>query len=134
MPNDIMRREAERLRKLADTCEQEADYSTTRKLLKLVIEIDEGDIGLPHSTMAADLFNLGATCIKLNYLQEGKRYLRSALELRLSFLDSTDPLVLDTANLLLSIDDTVSDQSASQSVPIVHEVIQNRNYGTVDRS
>lgn len=134
MPNDIMRREAERLRKLADTCEQEADYSTARKLLKLVIEIDEGDIGLPHSTMATDLFKLGSACIKLNYLVEGKRYLRSALELRLSFLDSTDPLVLDTANLLLSIDDSVSEQSASQSLPVIQESLRNRNYGSFDRS
>jgi len=84
--------------------------------------------------MATDLFNLGSACIKLNYLVEGKRYLRSALELRLSFLDSTDPLVLDTANLLLSIDDSVSEQSASQSLPVIQESLRNRNYGSVDRS
>ncbi len=52
MPNDILRREADRLRHLSETCAQQGDCKTARQLLKMVIEIEESDVGVAKESYA----------------------------------------------------------------------------------
>lgn len=81
MPNDILRREAERLRHLSETCTQLSDYATARQLIKMVIEIEESDVLVAKEILAADLHQLGRICFLMGGRQEARQYLQAALDL-----------------------------------------------------
>lgn len=100
MPNDILRREAERLRHLSDTCAQQGDYSTARQLLKMVIEIEESDVAVTKEALAADFHELGWICVCLDSKQEAQQYLQLALDLRLSCVQHDQSQTKETADLL----------------------------------
>jgi hypothetical protein len=103
MPNDILRREADRLRHLSETCVQQADYVTARQLLKMVIEIEESDVGVPKESLAADYHELGWTCVLLDAKQEAQQYLQRALDLRLECAHLDAPETQQTADLLKQV-------------------------------
>ncbi len=84
MPNDILRREAGRLRKLAATCAHQGDYETAYRLLKMVVDIEEGDVGVEKEWLAKDFHELGSICLLLDARQEAQQYLERAQELRSS--------------------------------------------------
>lgn len=103
MPNDILRREADRLRHLSQTCAQQGDYTTARQLLKMVIEIEESDVGVAKESLAADYHELGWISVLLDAKQEAQRYLQVALELRLQCVHENAPETQETADLLKQI-------------------------------
>lgn len=83
MQNDILRREADRLRHVSDTCIQQGDYLTAYQLLKMVVEIEERDVGVDKTALASDYHQLGWICFSLNGMHEAQQYLQQALDLRL---------------------------------------------------
>lgn len=103
MPNDILRREAERLRILSESCAQQGDYSTARQLLKMVIEIEESDILVTKEALAADFHELGWICYLLDAKQEAQQYLQLALDLRLSSVQQNHRHTQETAELLTKV-------------------------------
>ncbi len=100
MPNDILRREADRLRHLSETCAQQGDYTTARQLLKMVIEIEESDVGVAKESLAADFHELGWICVLLDDKLEAQKFLQQALDLRLQCVHENAPETLETADLL----------------------------------
>lgn len=110
MPNDILRREADRLRQLSKTCAQQGDYTTARKLLEMVIEIEESDVGVAKESLAADFHELGWICVLLNAKQDAQIFLQKALDLRLQCAHENAPEIQETADLLKQI-------MAEQGVP-----------------
>lgn len=100
MPNDILRREADRLRHLSDTCAQQGDYATARQLLKMVIEIEESDTGVAKEDLAADFHKLGWICVVLDAKKEAQQYLQLALDLRLASINPDAKETQATADLL----------------------------------
>ncbi len=103
MPNDILRREADRLRHLSETCTQQGDYATAQQLLKMVIEIEESDVGVPKESLAADYHELGWLCVVLNANQDAQQYLQRALDLRLACVNQNAPETQQTADLLKQV-------------------------------
>jgi membrane-bound lytic murein transglycosylase B len=100
MPNDILRREAERLRHLSA---QQGDYTTARQLLKMVIEIEESDILVTKEALAADFHELGWICVLLDSKQEAQQYLQLALDLRLASVQQDQKQTQETADLLKQV-------------------------------
>ncbi|MBX9949890.1 MAG: tetratricopeptide repeat protein [Candidatus Obscuribacterales bacterium] len=100
MPNDILRREAERLRHLSETCAQQCDYATARQLLKMVIEIEESDILVSKEILAADLHQLGRICFFMGGRQEARHYLQTAIDLRLNSVPQDAKLIQEMTDLL----------------------------------
>lgn len=84
MPNDILRREAGRLRNLAATCAQQRDYETAYRLLKMVVDIEESDVAVEKEWLAADFQELGSICVMLDSMQEAQQYWQRAVDLRSS--------------------------------------------------
>jgi alkyl sulfatase BDS1-like metallo-beta-lactamase superfamily hydrolase len=103
MPNDILRREAERLRHLSETCAQQGDYSTARQLLKMVIEIEESDVAVTKEALAADFHELGWICVCMDSKQEAQQYLQLALDLRLACVQHDAAQTQQTADLLQQV-------------------------------
>ncbi len=103
MPNDILRREADRLRHLSETCAQQGDYVTARQLLKMVIEIEESDVGVHKASLAADFHELGWICVVLGDKQEAQDYLQRALDLRLACVHQNAQETQETADLLKQV-------------------------------
>jgi hypothetical protein len=102
MPNDldILRREADRLRHVSETCIQQGDYSTAYQLLKMVVEIEERDVGVDKSALAGDYHTLGSICLSLNGIHEAQHYLQQALDLRLTSSSKNASETQRTADLL----------------------------------
>lgn len=103
MPSDILRREAERLRHLSETCAQQGDYSTARQLLKMVVEIEESDIAAEAEEMAADFHELGRLCALLELNRDAQIYLQRALDLRLTSTKVNGSQTQETAELLSKV-------------------------------
>lgn len=100
MVNDILRREADRLRHVSETCIQQGDYLTAYQLMKMVVEIEERDVGVDRSALAADYHQLGWICFSLNGMHEAQQYLQQALDLRLASATQNASDTQKTADLL----------------------------------
>lgn len=100
MPNDILRREAFRLRNLSETCAQGRDFQTAYQLLKIVVDIEEPDTSFEQEELAADFHRLGSICIMMNSWLEAQTYLQKALDLRMSSGKHDSESMQETKDLL----------------------------------
>jgi len=103
MPNDILRREADRLRHVSETCIQQSDHQTAYQLLKMVVEIEESDVAVDKVSLASDYHALGSVCIELRAMHEAHQYLQQALDLRLASSSKNAAETRETAELLSQV-------------------------------
>lgn len=94
---------SQELKQKAQLEEDAGDYFRSRELFEAALLLDEKELGVEHSDLIEDLFNLALTCVAIDDFVAARKYFERVLKMQQKVLGPNHEDVVETKFMLRSI-------------------------------